>query len=130
MKPRVKYFDMGFLPGYCGFTASPKDFVHEMKRLRVVDVPAFVTPGAAACTHTFTKSSSNDFTQIVTISEAAARGKSMEQVAAMLAHEATHVWQENKEWMREKEPGHEIEAYAIQYITQQLLRAYRKKGRK
>lgn len=42
-------------------------------------------------------------------------------VAAMLVHEAVHVWQSYRDWIGEKTPGSEQEAYAIQWISQTLM---------
>ena len=46
------------------------------------------------------------------------------QVVGLLAHEATHVWQHVRDWMGEKSPSVEFEAYTVQAILQELLWAY------
>jgi len=46
------------------------------------------------------------------------------QIAALLVHEAVHVWQVFAERIGEENPSREFEAYAIQAITQRLLQAY------
>jgi hypothetical protein len=46
------------------------------------------------------------------------------QVAALLVHEAVHVWQEFRFRIGELEPPREFEAYCIQSIAQRLMQAY------
>jgi hypothetical protein len=46
-------------------------------------------------------------------------------VAECLLHEAVHVWQALREEIGEEKPSHEFEAYAIQGISSELMRAYR-----
>lgn len=111
---------MGFLPGYFGFTTDPKAFAKEVRRLGCKDQVDMISGGAAATHHTFHKAN-GDFTSIVTLDLRKTKGRTRAQIAAVLAHEAVHVWQTNEEWMRETKPGREIEAYAIQYFTQCML---------
>ena len=44
----------------------------------------------------------------------------------MLVHEATHVWQKHAASLGEHSPADEQEAYAIQFISQNLMREYRR----
>lgn len=46
------------------------------------------------------------------------------QVAALLVHEAVHVWQYHCDRIGERNPSSEFEAYSIQAISQRLLYAY------
>ena len=46
------------------------------------------------------------------------------QIAALLVHEAVHIWQATKKDYGEKEPSSELEAYAIQSISQRLMESY------
>lgn len=46
------------------------------------------------------------------------------QIAALLMHEAVHVWQVFCERIGENEPSKEFEAYSIQSIAQTLMQAY------
>jgi hypothetical protein len=47
------------------------------------------------------------------------------QVAALLVHEAVHVWQLFRESIGEHGPSKEFEAYSIQAISQRLMERYR-----
>lgn len=42
-------------------------------------------------------------------------------VVGLLAHESVHVWQAIQNYIGEKEPSREFEAYSIQRILQDLL---------
>ena len=58
------------------------------------------------------------------------RGKSREQIHALLTHEAAHLWQRMKENIGEDRPSNEFEAYAIQAIVQNLMVAFKVRWRK
>lgn len=47
--------------------------------------------------------------------------RDLNAVLALIVHEATHVWQYACRIMGETSPGDEIEAYAMQNITQELF---------
>lgn len=49
----------------------------------------------------------------------------LEQVYGLLVHEATHIWQAIREYVGERYPGAESEAYAVQRISQSLMYSYR-----
>ena len=51
-------------------------------------------------------------------------------VAALLVHEAVHVWQAFCEDIGEKSPSDEFEAYSIQRISYQLLSAFAQQSRR
>jgi hypothetical protein len=44
----------------------------------------------------------------------------------LLVHEAMHVWRDIREGIGEEHPSSEFEAYAMQNIIEELLRAYQK----
>lgn len=48
-------------------------------------------------------------------------------VAALLVHEAVHVWQAFCEHIGEKPPSDEFEAYSIQALSRELMAAYANK---
>lgn len=126
---KVQYITMGSYPIYVGFTDCPKAFAAELKRLDVKDCPAFVPEKAAGCVH-FLESESNLTTVIMCIDRAKAKGKTLSQQVSLIAHEATHIWQDCKRVMNEKNPGDEIEAYAIQWITQCCVDLFLEKPKK
>ena len=46
------------------------------------------------------------------------------EIAALICHEAVHIWQAIRETLGEKQPSSEFEAYSIQNIVQTLLYEY------
>lgn len=48
-------------------------------------------------------------------------GRDPISVAGLLIHEAVHIWQRWCDDKGEDNPGHETEAYAIQWLSQQLM---------
>ena len=47
----------------------------------------------------------------------------------LIVHECAHVWQVIKQKIGETDPGMEMEAYALQAITQEMIEAMTKAGR-
>lgn len=47
-------------------------------------------------------------------------------IVGILAHEATHLWQRAKEYLGEKAPSAEFEAYSIQGFTQSLFEEFQR----
>lgn len=58
------------------------------------------------------------------------RDRSVEELAAILSHEAMHVVQSLFESIGEEKPGHETQAYAMQNILYQLMISYKKKSKR
>lgn len=87
---------------------------------------------AAACVLTY-KGATNTTRPLCYVCLNRRRGVSLLQERAMLVHEAVHVWQRAVDWMAEREPSAEFEAYAIQRIAQDLMQQFdelRKRKRK
>ncbi len=83
--------------------------------------PKWVNTGANATTHTVDHDGKT--VCIVCIAEPPKNITNI-QIAAMLVHEAVHVWQRNMESIGEDNPSVEFEAYSIQIIAQNLMEAY------
>lgn len=119
-----KYLDRALVisPVHIVLCTSEKEFLKEKKRRGIREEVQFLGKGAGASTHTW----GNDEVQtcIVCIDIKVSSTKKLEQVHALLTHEAVHVWQFIREQMGESNPSSEFEAYAIQSITQNLLLAY------
>jgi hypothetical protein len=100
---------------YCyGLCLSEADFKRQLKRLNVPrdDWPSFLgAEGGNATAHFF--ESAHGLCAIVTLG--GTNGKSIQQVHAMLVHEAVHI---------EKSPSSEFEAYSVQTISQRLMESY------
>ena len=112
-----------FVLPYLGFCQSERVFKKELKKLGVKGRVDFVSEGAGATTHYFEK----DDETIIIVCIDKDLSVSAAQYAALIAHEAVHVWQWMRDDMKEKEPSAEFEAWAIQSITQKMLSACRPK---
>lgn len=122
-KPRIHYLNMGPFPVFVGFTTSPADFHHEMKRLDVADPPSshLGRESANATTHYLT-SPNNKLTCIIVMPPHKRNGATREQYASLLAHEALHVVQEMRSELNQNEPFcRETESYLVQQIVQECL---------
>ena len=56
-------------------------------------------------------------------------GRSSVEIIGLICHECVHVWQAIREWMGERAPGEEIEAYSIQSIFVNLMSEWNRKSR-
>lgn len=115
-KAHIAYFETGSWPVNFGFTTSKKNFRKEMKRINVKPIPEFITAGANATTHIL--SEGNAICIIVCLKKR--KGIDKSQIAGLIAHEATHVWDAINDAMRGKCPGGEHHAYGLQWIVQSM----------
>ena len=76
--------------------------------------------GSDATTHYF--DSDGKLSAVVCLGDV--KGKVGQVIAALLVHEAVHVWQAYAESIGERNPAKEQEAYAIQCISQELMTEY------
>lgn len=117
---------------YIVLCLSERDFRTALRELNVPKdrSPAWVDACASAACHTFTREGAMP-TCVVCLRDAF--GEDPIVVAGLLVHEAVHVWQTAREALTPTSaPGIELEAYAIQNISQELMRAFRdqlKKGK-
>lgn len=122
---RAKWCDRTLLQSqFIGLCVSERQFHHELQKLKIEpsDWPHFTANGHAA-THFL---ENHKLGRIAIVCIKPRRDKSLEQHYALLVHEGTHIWQNERRYINEKEPGDEIEAYAIQNIAQGLMVAFRK----
>jgi hypothetical protein len=112
---------------------TEEQFLEEMRALGV-------TPGAhstwssgpgSGCCHLLSKDTGEKRILVCIRANPESSGIS---TAALIVHEAVHVWQMQMDDICEKHPSDEFMAYGIQYITQTLLEEYSRqtkgKGRK
>lgn len=114
------WIEAGFLPIEIAFCPSKKAWDRHVARLVTGEVRQYPdTPGMATTFYGDSWPRS-----VVTVGNT--EGISTAQIIGLLAHEATHVFQQIKQQMRETEPSIEFEAYTIGGITQGLVNAYQK----
>lgn len=123
---RVIWCEPGMFPRtYYGFCPSETAWRQAMKHLGVKDESYPRTDARAV---TFENRTTCDVTIIVCIHERFAAKPAVETMA-LIAHEATHIWQTIRKQMDESDPSPEFEAYAIQDIVLRLGAAYEQSRR-
>jgi len=91
-------------------------------KVPVPDWPIWLRDTASACVHEFI-SHTGDRVCIVCIDD---DDYTPAQLAGVMAHEATHIWQKiAKDWTESDLLG-EFAAYAVENITEELVSAYRR----
>lgn len=121
----MRYLDNSLIVGWVQYALclSAADYAREAKRLNAENPTNFLIDGKHATTHFFErKEGGSGAVAIVCLGEH--DEKDPIAVATLLVHEAVHIWQYECELMGEDAPGEEIEAYAIQRISDNLMRAY------
>lgn len=135
MKPKLpNWGDRRLVLLPCSFTlcTTPDLFRRAQARIGVrpdkVAVLFASANGGARCTFFDDSDTVKPLTRpacIVTIDgRAALENTTGIQIAALLTHEAVHVWQWGMELLGEKRPSDEFMAYGIQWITQELLEEF------
>ena len=126
MKKKNLWLERGlFVGGYLALVTSQAEFVEALKDIECADyTDLFVPNGWPACTHSFDNVKGSVACIVGLDLERCAEEEPID-VAALLVHEAVHVWQQ-----AEKKAGKlgcfgdEGEAYAIQNISTRLMTAY------
>lgn len=111
--------------GYLAFVTSQEEFERALKEIECTDCDEpFLPKGWPACTHHF-DNVNGSVANIVAFSMEAAAKEDPIDVAALLVHEAVHVWQNTEKGAGKLGCfGEEGEAYAIQNISTRLMSAY------
>lgn len=128
-KIEVDWLERGlFTGGYLAFVTSQEEFDQALKDNNITDYKEdFVPNGWPACTHSFDNVNGSVACIVALDMERAAQEDPID-VAALLVHEAVHVWQTNETAAGKMGCfGHEGEAYAIQNISTRLMHSYTKK---
>lgn len=122
MKPakdaHIIWLPKGWQPVQFGFCPSKRAWKKEMRRLGNEED----YPQSAGRTCLFFKAGVPGI--VVTLNATKIQSCTRVEIAGILAHEATHVWQLIREQIGEESPGMEMEAYAIQAIFQGLYQAW------
>ena len=101
-----------------------KDFRAELGRLGIKVECEFVPDAATAVVHSFENIKDGTEIDMVCIDTRKLVGKEPEEVIAMIVHEAVHVKQHCMRYIGERKPSKEFEAYAVQHITEALLKQF------
>lgn len=110
-----------------GLFLNPKDFAKALKKMGLPnwDKETFIPEGKGACVNVY-ENQSGEILAFVCLSQEKIEKESihLNQVHALILHEAVHIWQHIKDAIGEKEPSKEFEAYSIQRISQNLFYLY------
>ena len=126
-KVKVQWLNRSLIIGpYLCLCTTEKEYHAVMDYLKV---PAhqrcpWVGKRANAATHLL-ENQDHGLVAVVCLGDVSRR--SLVDVAALLVHEAVHVWQAFCEDIGEKSPSDEFEAYSIQSISYELMTAYANK---
>ena len=104
---------------------TKKQFRQALKHFRVPknEQPPFVSDAFCnATTHFLENVPNQKKAAIVCIADYA--DKTPAQIAGLLCHEAVHIWQQTCADLGESSPSAELEAYAIQNLTQALIEEF------
>lgn len=119
----MKYINRSLMRGpFVALCLSETAFRRELALFKVKphEQPEFCYHGANATTHYLEYKKEKVAIVCLTLW----LGAKPLEIAGLLVHEATHIWQKHCAWIHEDEPGHEAEAYGIQLIAQGLMGAY------
>lgn len=110
--------------GFLALATSQEEFDQALVEIKVTDKIEFVPNGWPACTHTFDNVDGSIACVVGLDLERCAQEDPID-VAALLVHEAVHVWQQNEIKAGKLGCfGDEGEAYAIQNISTRLMLEY------
>ena len=122
---KIKWLDRTILAGaHLTLVTSQKQFEAVLKQKALESDEPYVREGWQACTHTWKQPKYGAVLCVVAIDPEMFASFDPIDAAALLVHEATHVWQRTRETIGDKICD-ETEAYAIQNICAQLFTAYR-----
>lgn len=118
-------------PYHISLCLSPKEFRFVCRQIGLackVRPEYLPNEHADAATHFFALYGGKKHAAVVCLG--CIEGKSQAQIAALLVHEAIHIWQDTLALLGEGKPGSELEAYAVQSIVQTLLEAYNRRAKR
>lgn len=129
MATKSLWLDRSLLVGpYFCLCLNEKEYKAELDRLKIEshERRPYMPENGQACVHHY-KSGDKHVCIVCMIGH---EKRKFVEVVGLLAHEATHIWQNTKDIMGENNAGDEIEAYAMQNIVQELVGSYMKRTRK
>lgn len=106
-------------PHFC-LCLNEEDYRQALKDIDNEDWDHEWVKSGGALAHWFKTESS--LTVIITID--ISKKRPIEEIHAMLVHEAVHMWQKFKEHINEQNPSIEFEAYSLQVICMRLFYSY------
>lgn len=105
-----------------GFVPDKKAWRKTIKQWAPADAAGMDYPDSDGRCTSFHERDSNRLMVLITIGPAG--DKSLTQIAALVAHEATHAFRAICDRIQEHSPSEEFAAYTVQCIVQTILAAY------
>lgn len=118
-KDEVQWLNRGWQPVFIGFCPSKKAWARAIAKMRIKNCPPYPKTNGS-CTRFIDAEGKT----IVLVTIRKDKDRDPVELMGLIVHEATHAWQFVREAIGETNPGHELEAYALQNITIDLLSAY------
>jgi hypothetical protein len=107
---------------YLALCTTEAGYKKAMRHMEIKEpLDSWISSGAHATTHTYADEDGHVSAVVCVRPD---HDKTGIQVASLLTHEAVHVWQHWRDFIGEKNPSSEFEAYSIQNIAQTLMEAY------
>jgi len=128
---KVVWIEKGWQPHHIGFCPSRKAWEAMCKRFHVTDpYPPDENKNADAFCSVFEHSKYTSRCSVITVNKRIDKDfqtdKHFGNALGVILHECVHAYQDMLTGMGEKKPGSEFEAYSVQYIFLQVMRAYTK----
>lgn len=115
----IQYHPLPPTPIFFATCLSKETFEEELRRIKCAASPPF-TNGTPATAHFF-DCANGDIHVLVCFDVDAMADLTGIETAALMAHEAVHVMQQCRDWMREKDPGQEWEAFTVQHVVLRFM---------
>ena len=128
---KTKWLDRALIlgPRYCICTTKAQ-FAATLKELKIENYDRkFLDGDVDACVHTF-NSDIGPVVCIVCLNIPEFQKYDGIEIAVILAHESTHIWQKYTEYIGETYPSKEFEAYSVEAILEGLMREYAEQTKK
>ena len=126
IKSKAKYIDRTLIKHHFKIILckTEKDFYLELTihRVPLKDYPEWLTENAYANTHTILIPKKNKTTKKLAI--VCIKPKDKDYISHLI-HEAVHIWWREVEYIQEANPSEEVEAYSIEAIASNLIKAYK-----
>jgi hypothetical protein len=117
-------------PYYYRLCLTEVDYHKELKRLKLPKEkwPSFLNNDH--CGGTLHEFISSNGTLCAIICIEVKEEHNIAQIHALLVHEAMHLWRWIREHLGENDPSIELEAYAVQSLSQRLFESYKAQSKK
>lgn len=120
----MKIMNTGPYPVTVGLCLAASDWRRAVQKL---GAPKERYPSSDGCVTSFRQTRTGAITMIVTF-RPGMKDRTLCERVGIVAHEATHVWQNIMEHINEKRPGAETEACSVQWIVQWLCEQLEAEG--